>query len=174
MENFESEVRNWAVSPQFHEDFRRWALNSAVARHIMELDDASLEHLAHDGILLLDDHMIAAGNIGYDAVHILTKQRGLTQTEFTKWNMPRFTPRQFFFGLEEFAIVERHCLGRDRDGRLWAEMDRGERISKALAYIMMMDPIAAFLPFMKASQSLSSAPSRRKRVSSARHRRSAN
>ena len=50
--------------------------------------------------------------------------------------------------MEEFAIVERHCLGLQQDERHWRELGRVEQIGKVIAYAAMMDPLEEFFPSM--------------------------
>lgn len=148
MANFADEVATWSVPQSFFKAFARRAVNASLAQHFMELDDASLVNLRRDGALLIDIERIRAGDLGYASFYVLTEQREISTADIDKWRFPRFTPRRFFDGLEEFAIVERHCLGQKQDERHWRELGRVEQIGKVIAYAAMMDPLEEFFPTM--------------------------
>ncbi len=145
MELTPEEIATWKSS---NFDFARVAnlmFHSSIAQRLAELDDACLEKLADFGILLVDEARLAARDLSYETVYILTDDQRISEQDKRRWNFPRFTPDFIFSGLKEFVLIQRHMLRLPPDGRTWHQLTHTERLQVAIAYVSLLAPLEKYM-----------------------------
>jgi hypothetical protein len=139
------EVATWTISRSDFERFANLMFNASIAQHLATLDGQSLQRL-DDGVLLVDEARILAGDLSYESVYVLAVGREITADDRHRWNFPRFTPHPVFVGLKDFTIIQRHTLGLPQDSRGWADLSVAEQLQIAVGYIAVMEPLHIYMP----------------------------
>jgi hypothetical protein len=139
------EIATWRPSDP---EFEHWAsvmFSASITQHLVALDPASLEELADNGILLVDEARTIARDFSCDAVHVLAHPDAITGRDKGRWNMPFVTAYFKFTGLKDFFLIQRHVLRLPRDGRTWHDLSHAERLRVAIAYVNLLTPLQSYM-----------------------------